>query len=235
MKDRIRKAGKISSILIDFCGKELHSSTCLDLGCSSGVISAQLTNIFKKVIGFDIDYASLSIAQNNKLQKLESPFYILGDGSYLPFDDGRFDVVICAQVYEHMPDAVKMVKEIARVLKLGGFCFFSGPNRLSIMEEHYWLPFLSWLPKSLASIYMKFMRRGNVYDAYPMTYWQLTRVWVGFEVHDYTLKILHEPRRFFVDDRVEKYGIIKFAPDWLINILRPFYPNYKWILVKKDE
>lgn len=235
MEERSRKAGKISSILLDFCNGELSTYICLDLGCSRGVISKQLANHFKLVTGIDVDIAAVKSAQNNKQQEAESPYYTLGNGYHLPFSTGKFDVVVCAQVYEHVHDAAKMVKEIGRVLKPGGLCFFSGPNRFAIMEEHYWLPFLSWLPHSLATFYMKVTRRGNLYDAYPLTYWQLIRLWDGFEVHDYTLKILREPYRFSVDDRVEKYGIIKLIPDWFINIVRPFYPNYNWVLVRKHE
>jgi 2-polyprenyl-3-methyl-5-hydroxy-6-metoxy-1,4-benzoquinol methylase len=235
MDDRNRKAGKITSILRDFCEEELKTYICLDLGCSRGVISTQLAGIFKIVIGIDIDVAGVTIAQNTKIQPSYSPHYIFGSGYHIPARDGTFDVVVWAQVYEHVNKVADMVQEIDRVLRPGGFCFFSGPNRLAIMEEHYWLPFLSWLPHSLASIYMKMFHRGNVYDAFPLTYWQLTRIWDGFTVYDYTLKILRQPRRFSVDDRVEKYGLIKFVPDWLINILRPFYPNYNWIVVKKNE
>jgi hypothetical protein len=100
------------------------------------------------------------------------------------------------------------------------------------MEEHYWLPFLSWLPHSWASIYMKLMKRGKLYDIHPLTYWQLIKLWDGFTVYDYTTKIIREPHRFSVDDRVEKYGFISILPDWIINFLRPLYPNYNWIVVK---
>ena len=235
MDDRTRKAGKISSILHDFCSEELANYTCLDLGCSRGTISAQLVRDFKIVIGIDPDSQALKFGQISKPRPLEPPYYISGNGNALPFNGGQFEVIICAQVYEHVANAEKMVAEINRVLKPGGFCFFSGPNRLEIMEEHYWLPFLSWLPHSIASAYMQIMKRGKVYDIYPLTYWQLRHLWEGFEVYDYTLRIIREPSRFSVDDRIEKYRLIKFIPDWMITFLRPFYPNYNWVVVKKNE
>jgi len=232
MDDRTRKAGKISSILQDFCDGELMSYTCLDFGCGRGVISAHLAKIFKLVIGIDLEIAAIRIAENLKPQKSESPYYIFGNGYTLPFTDGTFDVVICAQVYEHMTDPQEMVNEIARVLKPGGFCFFSGPNRLAIMEEHYWLPFLSWLPHKIATFYMKIMKRGNVYDVYSLTYWQLNRIWSDFKIIDYSLKLLREPHDFSVEERVEKYSFIRFLPNWLLKALRPYYPNYNWIVIK---
>jgi 2-polyprenyl-3-methyl-5-hydroxy-6-metoxy-1,4-benzoquinol methylase len=235
MDDRARKAKKISSILQDYCDGDLKHLTCLDLGCSRGVISSHLAGYFKLVIGIDVDSVALKSAQESKSQALTSPFFISGSGYNLPFTEGGFDIVICAQVYEHVSSPNNLVQEIARILKPGGLCFFSGPNRLAIMEEHYWLPFLSWLPHSLASLYMKLMHRGSVYDAFPLTYWQLSHLWSDFKIHDYTLRMLREPSRFSVDERVEKYTLIKKIPDWLLNALRPFYPNYNWIVVKKYE
>jgi 2-polyprenyl-3-methyl-5-hydroxy-6-metoxy-1,4-benzoquinol methylase len=232
MDDRGRKAGKIYSILQDFCDGSLYTFNCLDLGCSQGVISTQLAAHLKLVIGIDLDIISLKTAEKIKSDIAKPPFYMSANGYDLPFNNDQFDLIICAQVYEHVTDASKIIAEIGRVLKPGGICFFSGPNRLSIMEEHYWLPFLSWLPHSWASIYMKLMKRGKLYDIHPLTYWQLIKLWDGFTVYDYTTKIIREPHRFSVDDRVEKYGFISILPDWIINFLRPLYPNYNWIVVK---
>jgi 2-polyprenyl-3-methyl-5-hydroxy-6-metoxy-1,4-benzoquinol methylase len=235
MDDRTLKADKINSILHDIYKGDLSNCVCLDLGCSRGVISTQLARNFMIVIGIDKDYYAIRIAQGSKPTKSKSPYYISGDGGKLPFFDGKFDIVICAQVYEHVHDPAQMVSEIKRVLKPGGLCFFSGPNRLAVLEEHYWLPFLSYLPHTIASLYMRAMHRGTVYDIFPLTYWQLTQLWNGCEIHDFTLKLLRNPKRFSVNDRVEKYKLIKLLPDWLITSLRPFYPNYNWVIIKKNE
>ena len=232
MDDRTRKASKISAILQDFCDGKLSTFSCLDLGCGRGVISAYLARSFKVVIGIDLDLVAIRDAENQKPKKSESPYYLFGSGYTLPFTDDMFDVVICAQVYEHMTDHQEMVNEIARVLRPGGFCFFSGPNRLAIMEEHYWLPFLSWLPHKIASLYMKMMKRGNVYDIYPLTYWQLNRIWRNFKIIDYSLKLLREPHDYSVEERVEKFNFIKLLPNWLLKSLCPYYPNYNWIVIK---
>ncbi len=63
-----------------------------------------------------------------------------------PLEDESCDLVICAQVYEHVPDDRRLAEEVYRVLKPGGVVFFSGPNWLFPIEGHYHLPFLHWLP-----------------------------------------------------------------------------------------
>ena len=52
----------------------------------------------------------------------------------LSFPDKTFDVVICTQTNEHLPGAQTMHKDISRVLKPGGICYFAAGNRITLME-----------------------------------------------------------------------------------------------------
>lgn len=53
-----------------------------------------------------------------------------GDAESLPFRDEVFDVAVCLQLLEHTPFPDKVVGEIARVLRKGGYLFLSAPNML---------------------------------------------------------------------------------------------------------
>lgn len=234
--DRARKAEKILAILQDYLGTDLHAHACLDVGCSLGIISAALAPHFKSVVGVDVDRPAVYQAVESSARRVAETsllHYALGSGHSLPFADASFDVVICAQVYEHVTDQPALAREVERVLRTGGVCFFSGPNRLAVIEEHYWLPFLSWLPRPLASAYMRLFKRGQAYDAYPLFYGQIRRLWRNFEIHDYTWRMLRQPQRFGVGERVEKYPWLSAIPDGVLRGLAPFYPNYNWIMVKR--
>jgi len=50
------------------------------------------------------------------------------DAARLPFKDFCFDVVICAEVLEHIPDHHAVIREFARVLKHGGTLAVSAPR-----------------------------------------------------------------------------------------------------------
>lgn len=52
------------------------------------------------------------------------------DAESLPFGTGVFDVALCLQLLEHTPYPEKVVGEIARVLRPGGYLFLSAPNML---------------------------------------------------------------------------------------------------------
>lgn len=52
---------------------------------------------------------------------------IVGDIHNLPLRDSSVDAIICMNVLEHVEDPQKAVKEIYRVLKPGGYCYFDTP------------------------------------------------------------------------------------------------------------
>jgi len=53
-----------------------------------------------------------------------------GDAETLPFRDAAFDLALCLQLIEHTPFPEKVIAEITRVLRPGGYLFLSAPNML---------------------------------------------------------------------------------------------------------
>jgi len=53
---------------------------------------------------------------------------VLARGEQLPFANERFDLVICTQVLQYVPEPAVVIREIARVLKPGGYFFLSVPS-----------------------------------------------------------------------------------------------------------
>ena len=97
------------------------------------------------------------------------------------FPDASFDVVVCNQMYEHVPDPRRMMGEILRLLVPGGICYFAALNRLNVIEPHYGrVPFLSYLPKPLAHRYLQLLGRGGHYYETLYTYWGLNALCSDF-------------------------------------------------------
>lgn len=52
----------------------------------------------------------------------------------LPFEDNAYDVILCNHVLEHIPDDIRAMQELYRVLKPGGMGIFQVPQRLDLKE-----------------------------------------------------------------------------------------------------
>lgn len=227
---RKQKAFKISSVLQDFLGHSFHTLRGLDIGCADGSITRELAYHFRLLVGCDLNRNAISKASGIINPQL---MFIVSDGSRLAFADESFDVVVCAQVYEHTENQKGLADEIWRIMRPGGICFFSGPNRFTIMEEHYWLPFLSWLPQPLANFYMRLMKKGSFYDIKPLGLWRTRRLWHRFEQHDYDTKILQYPQEFGMERSVGTLApAFRYIPSFFLDFLKFFIPNHNWILVK---
>lgn len=113
------------------CGEGRHviATSCLDGADSIGVdlSLADLATARQRHAQFRETLAGLSpraSSQNAAPREGDALFALLaGDGLGLPFPDACFDVVICSEVLEHVPDYEAALVEIERVLKPGGrFC-----------------------------------------------------------------------------------------------------------------
>lgn len=67
-----------------------------------------------------------------------------------------------------MPEQIEHLKEIHRVLKVEGKGYLAVPNRWMLIEPHYRLAFLSWLPRPLRTPYLRLLGKGQLYDCEPL-------------------------------------------------------------------
>jgi len=223
---RARKATKVIRVLEDFLGHDLSGLTCLDMGCSIGLITGHLAEPARLAIGIDIDEEAVRQAGGRNGQQ---SCFVVADAGTAPFADGMFDIIVCSQVYEHVPALGLLIAEIHRLLKDEGICFFSGPNRWAVMERHYALPFLSWLPSRWADWYVRLTGRAREYYEHPRSAGELRRALERFGIHDYTLRLLSDPAQFALDEEV---GAFQHVPVWIWRLLRHWTPNFNWILTK---
>lgn len=227
ISDRLKKGKRIIKILKDSVNN-LKNKSCLDIGCSSGVITNLFTKEFKSVVGIDNDDYAIKLAKKEYKSKKLS-FKVM-KGEKLLFKNQTFDVVICAQVYNSVDDVYKMMSEINRVLKPGGICFFSGRNKYAFVERQYDLPFLSWLPKNIGDKYINFAGKGESFIGHRyLNYWQIKALFKDFSVDDYTIKILNKPQKFGFTELISINWIKKLIP---FKVLMPIIPNYIFILRK---
>lgn len=225
------KVAKMLSILADTgVVSDIPKMLAVDIGCSRGFFTTGLAPYFAHVMGIDIDTHALKIARKENTHP--HIHYVAGDSSNLPLEDNSVDLVVCNHVYEHVPNAEKLFAEIYRVLSADGVCYLGAASRLTVIEPHYHLPFLSWLPKSCAHLYMKSVGKGDAYYENLRTYWGIRRLISNFDVLDYTLKVVAQPDRFNARDLLPKGGLLEKIPRFVWKLFYSFLPSYILILKK---
>jgi 2-polyprenyl-3-methyl-5-hydroxy-6-metoxy-1,4-benzoquinol methylase len=99
----------------------------LDAGCGVGYGTAMLGETgAAEAVGVDVSAAAVEAASDGAPTNTS---FLAGDVHALPFDDGRFDLVVCFEVIEHVDRQDEVIAELARVLVPGGVLALSSPNR----------------------------------------------------------------------------------------------------------
>ena len=90
----------------------------LEVGSGTGVISAEISQQFPlESVGVDIDRSAVTFANN--IDPASS--YLAGDGNNLPFQPAVFDVAVCHFLLLWVEDPEKILDEMVRVTKPGGW------------------------------------------------------------------------------------------------------------------
>ena len=112
----------------------------LDLGCGTGRFSTALGQAFScRVIGVEPSAAMLKVARIK-----EDIEWLQGQAESLPLSDGAVDLVFMSQVFHHLVDSRRALREIRRALKPGGFLAI----RNGMREENESLKWLEFFPEA---------------------------------------------------------------------------------------
>ncbi len=203
---RLRIARQFESLIKIELGNT-KTKKCLDVGCSSGIITNYLAKNFKQITGVDIDGAAVAKASGN---------CIVYDGKKLPFPSNSFDVVTCNQVFGYTSDPESLASEIYRVLKPRGKCLLSLRNKYSFIEGQSGLPLIHLLPNKIAKTIANILNR-QYYPTKLLSLFDINEIFKRFKIKNITLDIIKDPL---------KYGFTKIKKFSLDSRLLSLVPNY---------
>ena len=103
----------------------------LDLGCGSGEITRRLADRYPhaRLLGIDILEGNLAHARAANSDLGARATFTQGDAFALDLDDASFDLVVCRHLSQAVPDFPRVLAEIDRVLRPGGW--------LHLLSEDY--------------------------------------------------------------------------------------------------
>jgi len=100
----------------------------LEIGGADGPMTPMLEGMFD--ISFTTDY-SMNFLKRIE-EKTDRVICLHADAHFLPLQDRSVDIVVCAEVLEHMSVPTQLLTELQRITKPDGFVFLSVPNEASV-------------------------------------------------------------------------------------------------------
>lgn len=108
----------------------LPGARVADIGCGGGLLAESLAQAGATVVGLDLAPGMIEIA---KLHALESALSIdyrcVEAASLAETESGKFDVVSCMEMLEHVPQPAAIVATLGQLVRPGGAVFLSTINR----------------------------------------------------------------------------------------------------------
>jgi 2-polyprenyl-6-hydroxyphenyl methylase/3-demethylubiquinone-9 3-methyltransferase len=172
---------------------QLDGKKVLDVGCGGGILSDAMGRKGAQVLGIDLSTKALRVAQLHALEA-QTPnvqYREISAEALAESEPESFDAVTCMEMLEHVPDPASVVRACSRLVKPGGWVFFSTINRnpksfmFAIVGAEY---VLNLLPRGTHE-YMKLIRpselaaycrsaaldvlgsRGMEYNPFTRRYW----------------------------------------------------------------
>jgi O-antigen biosynthesis protein len=108
--------------IIHFIGQD---KKVLDVGCSEGILSKKMNENNCQVVGIELDFEAAKIAECS-CQEL-----IIGDVELIqlnPKYENYFDVIIFADILEHLRDPLDVLERFKKYLNDDGYIIISLPN-----------------------------------------------------------------------------------------------------------
>jgi 2-polyprenyl-6-hydroxyphenyl methylase / 3-demethylubiquinone-9 3-methyltransferase len=109
---------------------DLAGRQVLDVGCGGGLLTEALARAGAEVTGIDLAPGMIEVARLHAAESALAIDYRVASAEELAQERaGRFAVVTCMEMLEHVPDPAAMVATLARLLSPGGALFVSTINR----------------------------------------------------------------------------------------------------------
>jgi len=128
--------------------------------------------------------------------------------------------VLSNHVIEHVGNARAQrahMLELRRVLRPSGIGYLAVPNRWMLVEPHYRLAFLSWLPRAWRTPYLRMRGKGAFYDCEPLQMKELESLFSGVGLNSCNLGLVALRATLDIESiRSPVASLLRRVPDWML-------------------
>lgn len=167
-ESEFRPLHQINPLRLDWIQSQvpLSGKRVLDVGCGGGILSDAMARKGAQVLGIDLATKPLRVAQLHALEA-NTPnvqYREVSVEALAAEAPGTFDAVTCMEMLEHVPDPGSIVQACGKLVRPGGWVFFSTINRnpksfaFAIIGAEY---LLNLLPRGTHE-YLKFIRPSEL-------------------------------------------------------------------------
>ena len=124
---------QINPLRTDYIAQHAHGlagKDVLDVGCGGGILAESMSRLGAIVTGIDMGEAPLEVARLHGLETgIKVDYQQNTAESFAALHPGKYDVVTCMEMLEHVPDPASVIRACSQLVKPGGQVFFSTLNR----------------------------------------------------------------------------------------------------------
>lgn len=238
----------VADLLLRLFGDhKADSSRCLVVGAGRGGLSSNLG-----VRGIEVDslepfppYSEI-ISWKYKRRKLAGRVL----ESMIEAANLNHDYYSCAamiDVIEHVESPESSLQTIFKSLKSGGELYITVPTRFQFIDPHYKIPFICWMPLSIADKLLSIVGRlkedgaagrQKLSTMHYYTYNDFCNLarQIGFEVKDVRQYQIEQPEIYtFAGDRFAKISrrAKSMKLSWLLRFLSRYFIGHRFLLIKR--
>lgn len=109
---------------------DLKHARVLDIGCGGGLLSERFASNEALVTGIDLSPVAIDAAKKHSNEAgLTIDYRVLPPSGLLKENPKPFNIIICAEVLEHVDDLKGFLADALNMLRPGGLFFFSTINK----------------------------------------------------------------------------------------------------------